>query len=157
MAPSLVTCPTMITAIPRRFATHQCARDFADLSHTTRRPVSLSRADCLHRVEHHERGPHLLDVAKDGAEVGLSRQVELIGYRVSAAGSQPRRAADSSPVTYRVVCPLRAQRAATSSNSVDFPTPGSPASSTQPLAPGRCRVRGRARRRRCGHESPAWR
>ena len=42
-------------------------------------------------------------------------------------------AADSSPVTYSAR-PRSANRAATSSSSVDFPTPGSPASST--TAPG---------------------
>ncbi|CAM5384287.1 hypothetical protein SFUMM280S_10854 [Streptomyces fumanus] len=42
--------------------------------------------------------------------------------------------ADSSPVTYRVRCSSLADLAATSSSSVDLPTPGSPASST--TAPG---------------------
>ena len=43
-------------------------------------------------------------------------------------------AADSSPETYSVRWPDRADRAATSSSRVDLPTPGSPASST--TAPG---------------------
>ena len=38
--------------------------------------------------------------------------------------------ADSSPDTYSTVEPARAVRAATSSSSVDLPTPGSPASNT---------------------------
>ena len=42
--------------------------------------------------------------------------------------------ADSSPETYSVRSPERAHLAATSSSSVDLPTPGSPASST--TAPG---------------------
>lgn len=42
--------------------------------------------------------------------------------------------ADSSPVTYSVRCSSLADLAATSSSSVDLPTPGSPASST--TAPG---------------------
>src|SRR6476660_8903926 len=37
-------------------------------------------------------------------------------------------AADSSPVTYRTLWPVRANLAATSSSRVDLPTPGSPAS-----------------------------
>jgi len=43
-------------------------------------------------------------------------------------------AADSSAVTYRVRRPARAHDAATSSSSVDLPTPGSPAS--RATAPG---------------------
>lgn len=42
--------------------------------------------------------------------------------------------ADSSPVTYNVRCSSLADLAATSSSSVDLPTPGSPATST--TAPG---------------------
>ncbi len=69
----------------------------------------------------------------------LPRSVSAAMKRSSATASMRSArsrtwAADSSPVTYRARCPVRAHVAAVSRSRVDLPTPGSPASSR--TAPG---------------------
>ena len=88
MAPSLVTCPTMITAMPRRFATRTNA---LVTSRTWVTPPGDPSASAVPIVctesSTMSDGSHLLDVAEHGPEIGLGCQVELIGHRVGTASA----------------------------------------------------------------------
>ena len=76
--------------MPRRLATRtSAAGHLADLGRPAGRALRLRGADGLDGVEHHQRRRDLLDVAEDRAEVGLGRQVELVGERVGPPGPQP--------------------------------------------------------------------
>ena len=135
MFPSLVTWPMMITAMPRCLATRIKA---AVTSRIWVTPPGEPSASAV---------PMVCTESTTSSEGRTSstwpstvpRSVSAARYSSSASASvRPARsrtwAADSSPVTYRVVRPAFAHCAATSSSSVDLPTPGSPASST--TAPG---------------------
>ena len=64
------------------------ARDLAHLRRLPGRPVGHRRRHRLHRVDDHERGLHRVDVPEDRGEVGLGREVELVGEASGAFGAQ---------------------------------------------------------------------
>ncbi len=129
IAPSLVTCPTSTTAMCRSFASRTSAPVTSRTWVTP--PGAPSTSGCaIVCTESITRN--------DGSTAStwpttVDRSVSAARYNSSTNASvRPARsrtwAADSSPDTYSVRWPRRADCAATSSNSVDLPTPGSPAS-----------------------------
>ncbi len=111
----------------------ECGGDGADLGDAAGDAVDLGGRHGLHRVHDDQRGLHLLDVAERGLQVGLGRQVHLVVGASGALGTQPDLACRLLTREVERTAPVSAQRWATSSSSVDFPTPGSPASSvTEP-------------------------
>ena len=97
-------------------------------------PSASGRDMRLHRVHHHQGGLDRLDVA----EHGRAGRIRRPGTARRGCSRCVRRAAGPGRRTPRPTrtargAPVRAQRCATSSSSVDLPTPGSPASSvTEP-------------------------
>ena len=134
--PSLVTWPTSSVAMPRALATWMSA------SATSRTwvtppgaPSTSALDDRLHRVDDQQRRapPRRRGRARRRGRSRRRGTAPRSSAPIRSARSRTW-AADSSPVTYSARRPLRPACAATSSSSVDLPTPGSPASST--TAPG---------------------
>ena len=99
-------------------------------------PSMPGDGDGLHRVDDEQAGLDRVEMAEDRFQVGLGGQEEPLVQRAEALGPQPHLADrllagdDQARATRR----RSAHCWATSSSSVDLPTPGSPASST--TAPG---------------------
>ena len=98
-------------------------------------PSTSALADGLHGVDDQQRRASTASTwPSTAAEVGLGGEVELVAQRADAVGPQPHLRGGLLAGDVERPAALGEPRAATSSSSVDLPTPGSPASST--TAPG---------------------
>ena len=113
----------------------QRAGHLADLGDAAGGAVGLGRADGLHRVDHQQRraGPPRCGRARCRGRSRRPGRARRPARRSARPAAGPGR---RTPRPSRTGCvrPAFAHCAATSSSSVDLPTPGSPASST--TAPG---------------------
>ena len=129
--PSLVTWPTSSTGNRRCFATRTRAlvtsRTCATPPATPSAPLTVTA--CTESRTSSSGSSCSMCVSTAPRSVSAARNSWSCRAPVRPARSRTW-AADSSADTYRVRRPPPAHRAATSSSSVDLPTPGSPASST---------------------------
>ena len=134
-APSFVTWPMISTAMPRRFAVRTSA---LVTSRTCATPPATPSVPCACTVCTESSTSRLGECSSTWPSTtprSDSAARNSSSCRAPVRSARRRTwAADSSAVTYSVRRPVAAHRAATSSSSVDLPTPGSPPSST--TAPG---------------------
>ena len=135
MDPSLVTCPTMMTAAALLRDADERRGDLPHLGRMPRHPVRHRRTTRSAPSRRSAAGSHLVDVPEDRGEVGLGGEVELVGKRPGALS--PQTDLGRRFLTRHVErAPGRPGPSARppQKSRVDLPTPGSPASST--TAPG---------------------
>ena len=86
--PSLVTCPTRRTAMPRALAAAmRRTGDLAHLGDVACLALDVGARDGLHGVDDEQPRRARLDVAEHGREVGLGGEVERVGHRRDAFGA----------------------------------------------------------------------
>ena len=136
IAPSLVTCPTSTVAMPRSLATAISAAATARTWVTPPAvPSTAGEAIVCTESTTSRPGSTASTWPSTRGQVGLGGEVAAAGCSAPMRSARSRTwAADSSPVTYQGGAGRPRAPGATSSSSVDLPTPGSPASST--TAPG---------------------
>ena len=90
MAPSLVTWPTRIIATPDGLGGHGQRRgDRTHLGDAAGDAVGLGGGHGLHRVDDHQAGLHLVDVAQRHLQIGFGGQVDLVVRAAGAFGAHP--------------------------------------------------------------------
>ena len=130
--PSLVTCPTSTVAMPRALATAMSAAATARICGTPPAAPSLASLEIVCTESTTSRPGRTSSTWVSRAPRSFSAARNRPGCTLPVRSARSRTwAGDSSPVTINArSSPRAAKRWATSSSSVDLPTPGSPASST---------------------------